>query len=75
VAHTHHTLLAAMDLAMVHKQAVQDALGKCHVVLAALLEDLVGGASDVTATAAASTAYRPAWGGAALAPATMTAAR
>ena len=49
VAHTHHTLLAAMDLAMVHKQAVQDALGKCQAVLHALLDDLVGSADEVTA--------------------------
>ena len=49
VAHTHHTLLAVMDLAMMHKQAVQDALTKCHGVLHVLLDGLTGGTpEDVT---------------------------
>ena len=39
-AHTQQTLLAALDSLMIHKQAVQDALGLCAAVLAALRDDL-----------------------------------
>ena len=44
-AHTQQALLAALDSLMIHKQAVQDALGRCAAVLAALGDDL---GADVT---------------------------
>jgi SMC interacting uncharacterized protein involved in chromosome segregation len=44
-AHTQQTLLAALDSLMIHKQAVQDALGRCAAVMAALGDDL---GADVT---------------------------
>ena len=39
-AHTQQALLAALDSLMIHKQAVQDALGRCAAVLATLGDDL-----------------------------------
>jgi hypothetical protein len=45
VAVTQHTLLAALDGMMRHKQHVQDALARCGSVLAALADEL---GTDVT---------------------------
>lgn len=52
-AHTQQTLLAALDVAMVHKQTVQDALTRCGALLAALADGLESEQTQFTAAFAA----------------------